>query len=67
LAQQQSGAQDTRFDRIESAIEAMAVEVERITEAQRFQTKLLTERAASLPQPALAETRALDAAVPVAR
>ena len=34
-----------RLDRIEQAIEAMAVEVERISEGQRFVTKLLSERA----------------------
>lgn len=35
--------------RIEQAIEAMAIEVERISEGQRFTTKLLSERA-SAPQ-----------------
>ena len=33
----------TRLERIEQAIEAMAVEVERISEGQRFTTKLLSE------------------------
>jgi hypothetical protein len=33
-----------RLERIEQAIEAMAVEVERISEGQRFVTKLLAER-----------------------
>ncbi len=32
-----------RLERIEHAIEAMAIEVERITEGQRFTTKLLSE------------------------
>ena len=36
-----------RLERIEHAIDAMAVEVERIAEGQRFTTKLLSERAAS--------------------
>ena len=31
--------------RIEQAIDAMAVEVERVAEAQRFMTKLLSDRA----------------------
>ena len=38
-------ATDARLERMEQAIEAVAVEVERISEAQRFQTKLLAERA----------------------
>ena len=33
-----------RLERIEHAIDAMAVEVERIAEGQRFTTKLLSER-----------------------
>ena len=33
-----------RLERIEHAIDAMAVEVERIGEGQRFTTKLLSER-----------------------
>ena len=34
-----------RLERIEQAIEAVAVEVERISEGQRFTTKLLAEKA----------------------
>jgi hypothetical protein len=34
-----------RLDRIEQAIDAMAVEVERISEGQRFTTRLLSARA----------------------
>jgi hypothetical protein len=37
-------AQDDRLARIEQAVEAIAVEVERISEGQRFTTKLLAER-----------------------
>ena len=36
---------DHRLERIEQAIDAMAVEVERISEGQRFVTKLLSDRA----------------------
>lgn len=36
---------DRRLERIEHAIDAMAVEVERISEGQRFVTQLLSERA----------------------
>jgi hypothetical protein len=39
-----------RLERIEQAVEAMATEVERIAEGQRFTTKLLSE---SRSQPAL--------------
>ena len=40
-------AADARLDRIEHAVEAIAVEVERISEGQRFTTKLLAERSAA--------------------
>jgi hypothetical protein len=33
-----------RLERIERAVEAVAIEVERISEGQRFTTKLLSER-----------------------
>jgi hypothetical protein len=36
----------TRLERIEQAVEAIAVEVERISEGQRFTTKLLSDRPA---------------------
>lgn len=39
-----SGELAAQMNRIEQAIDTMAVEVERISEAQRFQAKLLTER-----------------------
>jgi hypothetical protein len=39
---------DERLERMEHAIDAVAIEVERIAEGQRFVTKLLAERA---PQP----------------
>ena len=37
-------AQDDRLDRIEMIVEATAIEVERISEANRFMAKLLAER-----------------------
>jgi hypothetical protein len=41
-----------RLERIEQAVEAIAVEVERISEGQRFTTKLLSEtRPDKLPAP----------------
>lgn len=47
------GSDNERLARIEQAIDAMAVEVERISEGQRFVTKLLSEREgpAALPRP----------------
>jgi len=39
-----------RLERIEDAVEAVAIEVERISEGQRFTTKLLSERTAD-PSP----------------
>lgn len=35
---------DARFSQLDSAIEAVAIEVERVAEAERFQTKLLASR-----------------------
>ena len=41
-----------RLERIEQAIETVAIEVERIAEAQRFSAKLMAEQAKiSLPRP----------------
>jgi hypothetical protein len=36
-----------RLARIEAAVESIAIEVERISEAQRFTTKLLSERSSA--------------------
>ena len=36
-----------RLQRIEQAVDAMAIEIERISEGQRFTTRLLTARAES--------------------
>ena len=36
---------DERLARVEQAVEAIAIEVERISEGQRFVTKLLSDRA----------------------
>ena len=53
-AQLRSGPDSDRLDRMERAIEAIAVEVERVAESQRFLTRLLAsgdgERVASLPE-----------------
>lgn len=50
-----------RLQRLEEAIESIAIEVERIGEAQRFATRLLTER----PEPVA--NRAAAAPAPIAR
>ena len=39
-----------RLERMELAIDSIAVEVERISEGQRFTTKLLSDRAQGAPQ-----------------
>jgi hypothetical protein len=36
--------QDDRLEHLEQAVDAIAIEIERISEAQRFQTKLLADR-----------------------
>ena len=41
-----------RLERIEHAVEAVAIEVERISEGQRFTTKLLSERSGQGVPPA---------------
>jgi hypothetical protein len=38
-------AADARLERLEHAVDAIALEVERISEGQRFATKLLSEQA----------------------
>jgi hypothetical protein len=38
-----------RLERMEQALDSIAIEVERISEAQRFTTKLLAERNKSAP------------------
>lgn len=41
---------EARLQRIEDAVETIAVEIERMGEGQRFVTKLLAERAGHLPE-----------------
>jgi exonuclease VII large subunit len=59
-----------RLERIEQAVDAIAVEVERISEGQRFTTKIISELR-GLPQPdpsaALAERSGDRSAVPLSR
>lgn len=39
-----SGATEARLERMEQAVDAIAIEIERISEGQRFTTRLLSER-----------------------
>ena len=53
-----NSASDARVQRLEQSVEAMELELERISEGQRYTTKLLTERlplAARIPQPGQGE------------
>ena len=58
-SQPRAVADDSRIERIENAIDAIAIEVERISEGQRFTVSLLSERlpargadrVGGLPQP----------------
>jgi hypothetical protein len=40
-----SAITDARIERIEQAVDSIAIEMERVSEGQRFVTKLLSERA----------------------
>ena len=51
---------DERLDRLEHAVQAIAVEVERIGEGQRFVTRLLGERAPLRPELAQPRERAAE-------
>lgn len=50
----QSAMLDARLERVEQTVESIAIEMERVSEGQRFVTKLLSERArdvsGALPQ-----------------
>ena len=47
------GAADERLARVEQAVEAIAIEVERISEGQRYVTKLMSDRAQPLDRAAV--------------
>ena len=48
LGQRSSGLAEARFDRLDQSVEALAIELERVAEAGRFQSRLLANRE-SLP------------------
>jgi hypothetical protein len=39
---------DARFERLEQAVDSIAIEIERMSEAQRFTAKLLSDRASAV-------------------
>jgi hypothetical protein len=43
---------EARLEHLQQTVEAIAVEVERVAEAQRFSAKLLAERSPNVPGPA---------------
>lgn len=51
-----------RFDRLEQAVDAIAIEIERISEGQRFVTRVLSERPSSM-RPAAPTADAKEAAL----
>ena len=59
-------ASDERLARVEQAVEAIAIEIERVSEGQRYVTKLLNERAQPLiegvaaPVPVQVQARRVD-------
>ncbi|HEY8309824.1 MAG TPA: hypothetical protein VIG47_04675 [Gemmatimonadaceae bacterium] len=60
-----SGEMISRLDRIEQAIDAMATEVERMAEGQRFTTKLLSEVRVATPTAIAAPQQAAPPAPPM--
>jgi hypothetical protein len=46
---------EARLERVEQGIEAIAIEMERVGEGQRFLTNILAERPAALPEQAQAK------------
>jgi hypothetical protein len=62
-----SDALSSRFDRLEQAVDAMAIEIERVAESQRFVARVLVERTPQAAQPNSAhakESPELDEAKP---
>ena len=49
MTKQDLASSDQRLERVEQAVESIALEIERIGEGQRFLTKVLNERTPSLP------------------
>ena len=58
LTRQGLASSDQRLARVEQAVESIAIEVERISEGQRFVTKILSDRAQPLLDSSLASSSA---------
>ncbi len=48
MAKQGLASSDERLARVEQAVESIAIEIERVSEGQRYVTKLMSERAQPL-------------------
>ena len=60
MTQQGLASSDQRLERVEQAVESIAVEVERISEGQRYVTKLLSDRAKPLPEGVPIQAHTMD-------
>lgn len=49
MAKQGLASSDKRLERVEQAVESIAIEIERISEGQRYVTRLLDERVQPVP------------------
>ena len=49
MTKQGLATSDQRLERVEQSVESIAIEIERISEGQRYVTKLLDERVPSVP------------------
>ena len=55
---------EVRYDELARSIDAIALEVERISEAQRFAAKLLVERVSTVSAPAVVAPTVSTASIP---
>lgn len=60
MTKQGVASSDQRLERVEQAVESIAIEIERVSEGQRFVTKLLSERAQLKPEALAALPRRVD-------
>jgi hypothetical protein len=60
LGKSNVSAADERLARMERAVEAIAIEVERVSEGQRFVTKLMSERGQPMIEGAPVQQRRVD-------
>ena len=66
ITRQGSTSSDERLARVEQAVESIAIEIERVSEGQRYVTKLLNERAQPMiegvaaPMPVQVQARRVD-------